>query len=43
MPLKAAKLFYYNRNILENIRIVAKSLGYKPYLSNADFDTGNNG
>jgi hypothetical protein len=39
IPLKAARLFYYNRDILKNITIVAKSLGYKPYLSKADFDT----
>ena len=39
IPLKAARLFYYNRDILEKITIVAKSLGYKPYLSKGDFDT----
>jgi hypothetical protein len=33
IPLKADKLFYYGRNILENIRIVTNSLGYKSYLS----------
>ena len=35
IPLKADKLFYYDRNILENIRIVTNSLGYKSYLSEA--------
>ena len=39
IPLKAARLFYYNRDILDKITIVAKSLGYKPYLSKGDFDT----
>ena len=39
IPLRAARLFYYNRDILEKITIVAKSLGYKPYLSKGDFDT----
>jgi hypothetical protein len=39
IPLKAARLFYYNKDILEKITIVAKSLGYKPYLSKGDFDT----
>ena len=39
IPLKAARLFHYNKDILENITIVAKSLGYKPYLSKGDFDT----
>ena len=39
IPLKAARLFYYNRDILEKITIVAKRLGYKPYLSKGDFDT----
>ena len=38
IPLKADKLFYYDRNILENIRIVINSLGYKVYLdSNYDW------
>jgi hypothetical protein len=39
IPLKAARLFYYNKDILEKITIVAKSLGYKPYLSKGDFET----
>jgi hypothetical protein len=39
IPLKAARLFYYNKDLLEKITIVAKSLGYKPYLSKGDFDT----
>jgi hypothetical protein len=39
IPLQAARLFYYDRKILENITTVAESLGYKPYLSKADFDT----
>jgi hypothetical protein len=39
IPLKAARLFHYNRDILEKLRIVAKNLGYKPYLSKGDFDT----
>ncbi|MDP8942188.1 MAG: hypothetical protein M3M84_06585 [Thermoproteota archaeon] len=39
IPLRAARLFYYNRDILEKITFVAKSLGYKPYLSKGDFDT----
>ncbi|HZA65071.1 MAG TPA: hypothetical protein VE573_19490 [Nitrososphaeraceae archaeon] len=39
IPLRAARLFYYNRDILEKITIVTKSLGYKPYLSKGDFDT----
>ena len=39
IPLKAARLFYYNRDILNKITTVAKGLGYKPYLSKADFDT----
>jgi hypothetical protein len=39
IPLKAARLFYYNSDILNKITTVAKSLGYKPYLSKADFDT----
>src|SRR5215212_7597871 len=39
IPLKAARLFQYNRDILEKLRIVAKNLGYKPYLSKGDFDT----
>ena len=39
IPLKAARPFYYNKDILEKIRIVAESLGYKPYLSKADLDT----
>ena len=39
IPLKAARLFYYNKDFLEKITIVAKSLGYKPYLSKGDFDT----
>ena len=39
IPLKAARPFYYNRDILEKIRIAAESLGYKPYLSKADLDT----
>jgi hypothetical protein len=38
IPLKT-EAFLYDRNILENIRIIANSLGYKPYLSEADFDT----
>jgi len=33
MPLKAARLFYYNRDILEKIRTVVNGLGSKPYLS----------
>jgi hypothetical protein len=39
IPFKAARLFYYNKDLLEKITIVAKSLGYKPYLSKGDFDT----
>jgi hypothetical protein len=39
IPLKAARLFYYNRDILKKITTIANSLGYKPYLSKGDFDT----
>jgi hypothetical protein len=39
IPLKAARLFYYDNKILEKVTTVAEALGYKPYLSNADLDT----
>ena len=43
IPLKADKLFYYDRNILENIRIVTNSYRVQIIPVRGSLNTENNG